>query len=156
MIRRPPRSTLFPYTTLFRSVTPLIALQSSTRISPSLPLCAINPPPSSTGDADPTSVSLADMAAVFVGVQFPIRCVASASSSRAASPQLALPSHRPLPVATKMVPLAESTTAPVRPQIPEPDCAQDAGSMSPARLLHREFHTDRRLPVAPSRIATCP
>src|SRR5256885_5834693 len=26
MIRRPPRSTLFPYTTLFRSVTPLSAL----------------------------------------------------------------------------------------------------------------------------------
>src|SRR5256885_7761694 len=26
MIRRPPRSTLFPYTTLFRSISPLIAL----------------------------------------------------------------------------------------------------------------------------------
>src|SRR5256885_11021253 len=26
MIRRPPRSTLFPYTTLFRSMSPLIAL----------------------------------------------------------------------------------------------------------------------------------
>src|SRR2546430_11213170 len=28
MIRRPPRSTLFPYTTLFRSVHPIAALQS--------------------------------------------------------------------------------------------------------------------------------
>src|SRR2546426_7107977 len=27
MIRRPPRSTLFPYTTLFRSVQPIIAKQ---------------------------------------------------------------------------------------------------------------------------------
>src|SRR2546426_736135 len=27
MIRRPPRSTLFPYTTLFRSVQPIIAMQ---------------------------------------------------------------------------------------------------------------------------------
>ena len=26
MIRRPPRSTLFPYTTLFRSYTPLFAI----------------------------------------------------------------------------------------------------------------------------------
>src|SRR5258706_10874885 len=29
MIRRPPRSTLFPYTTLFRSHEPLIACRSS-------------------------------------------------------------------------------------------------------------------------------
>src|SRR5205823_5146926 len=68
---------------------------------------------------------------------------------------LPLPSHRPLPVATKMAPLAESMTAPVPPQIPEPDCEQDAGSMSPGRFLHREFHTDRSLPLAqhPSRHA---
>src|SRR5438067_685349 len=50
------------------AVAPLIALQSSTRISPSFPLCAINPPPSRTGDVDPTSVSLASSAAVLVGV----------------------------------------------------------------------------------------
>src|SRR3712207_8528843 len=30
MIRRPPRSTLFPYTTLFRSPTPLSSIRSST------------------------------------------------------------------------------------------------------------------------------
>src|SRR3712207_8156790 len=29
MIRRPPRSTLFPYTTLFRSTTPLVVLGES-------------------------------------------------------------------------------------------------------------------------------
>src|SRR3712207_8560819 len=31
MIRRPPRSTLFPYTTLFRSVVPRVSLE---RVSP--------------------------------------------------------------------------------------------------------------------------
>src|SRR2546430_9194044 len=30
MIRRPPRSTLFPYTTLFRSLVPFPAISSST------------------------------------------------------------------------------------------------------------------------------
>src|SRR5256885_12633578 len=33
MIRRPPRSTLFPYTTLFRSSTPASSQQSNTRVS---------------------------------------------------------------------------------------------------------------------------
>src|SRR5260370_36359138 len=33
MIRRPPRSTLFPYTTLFRSITGLIKANVPTRIS---------------------------------------------------------------------------------------------------------------------------
>src|SRR5256885_7598612 len=32
MIRRPPRSTLFPYTTLFRSPTPKLMLSSSGRL----------------------------------------------------------------------------------------------------------------------------
>src|SRR2546421_10458786 len=49
-------------------VTPLIAPQSSTRISPSFPLCAIKPPPSRTGAVDPRSVSPAFSAAVLVGV----------------------------------------------------------------------------------------
>src|SRR5689334_23775710 len=31
MIRRPPRSTLFPYTTLFRSARPLVALRAGPR-----------------------------------------------------------------------------------------------------------------------------
>src|SRR2546427_6616489 len=31
MIRRPPRSTLFPYTTLFRSVLPVVASQAAIR-----------------------------------------------------------------------------------------------------------------------------
>src|SRR2546425_13272697 len=33
MIRRPPRSTLFPYTTLFRSVNPVIRVRPSTAVS---------------------------------------------------------------------------------------------------------------------------
>src|SRR5438093_4478672 len=36
MIRRPPRSTLFPYTTLFRSSTSRSATRYSSRLSPSL------------------------------------------------------------------------------------------------------------------------
>src|SRR4029434_11321007 len=40
MIRRPPRSTLFPYTTLFRSPCPLLSspLHSSPLLSPYSPL----------------------------------------------------------------------------------------------------------------------
>src|SRR5258708_31369620 len=36
MIRRPPRSTLFPYTTLFRSKKPLSATRPSCAISPTI------------------------------------------------------------------------------------------------------------------------
>src|SRR3712207_7254675 len=36
MIRRPPRSTLFPYTTLFRSVNGRVFVQMSSSSSPSL------------------------------------------------------------------------------------------------------------------------
>src|SRR5438445_3584543 len=39
MIRRPPRSTLFPYTTLFRSVDDRAAEPSSWRTSPTSPGC---------------------------------------------------------------------------------------------------------------------
>src|SRR5437764_3329394 len=45
MIRRPPRSTLFPYTTLFRSVT---ASQSIALAATSMTRTAPPPPPSST------------------------------------------------------------------------------------------------------------
>src|SRR5436305_2168406 len=40
MIRRPPRSTLFPYTTLFRSSSRLIALVSATNASAYPAVCA--------------------------------------------------------------------------------------------------------------------
>src|SRR3712207_8115563 len=33
MIRRPPRSTLFPYTTLFRSLVPVLALGEGTSVA---------------------------------------------------------------------------------------------------------------------------
>src|SRR5258707_9276950 len=48
MIRRPPRSTLFPYTTLFRS-TP-----RRSRVCPS-PSCAAFPPPMSARSEEHTS-----------------------------------------------------------------------------------------------------
>src|SRR5438552_7549716 len=38
MIRPPPRSTLFPYTTLFRSVDEKTAIQALDRLDPVLPL----------------------------------------------------------------------------------------------------------------------
>src|SRR2546430_13041680 len=37
MIRRPPRSTLFPYTTLFRSVFPFFSIEGEERAMPVLP-----------------------------------------------------------------------------------------------------------------------
>src|SRR3712207_7427188 len=40
MIRRPPRSTLFPYTTLFRSHVFHIHLQAHVFLTPNLPLCS--------------------------------------------------------------------------------------------------------------------
>src|SRR2546422_8248263 len=36
MIRRPPRSTLFPYTTLFRSMIPLLAAAGFRAVAPDL------------------------------------------------------------------------------------------------------------------------
>src|SRR5207244_3371457 len=47
---------------------PRISPQSSSRIDPSLPPCAIKPPPSSTGDVEPKSASRASSASVLVGV----------------------------------------------------------------------------------------
>src|SRR5262245_64537088 len=41
MIRPPPRSTLFPYTTLFRSETPRPAGQAAIRPAPPKPLAAV-------------------------------------------------------------------------------------------------------------------
>src|SRR5258708_22699285 len=40
MIRRPPRSTLFPYTTLFRSANPLQPPLFPTSVAKRLPFCA--------------------------------------------------------------------------------------------------------------------
>src|SRR5260370_19120564 len=37
MIRRPPRSTLFPYTTLFRSTCRVAAIDNETQYSPPVP-----------------------------------------------------------------------------------------------------------------------
>src|SRR3712207_8183646 len=51
MIRRPPRSTLFPYTTLFRSAAPALPSRGSHR-STSAPPGA--PPPDHPGPAPPT------------------------------------------------------------------------------------------------------
>src|SRR5438309_3039826 len=42
MIRRPPRSTLFPYTTLFRSCSTKWMLRSTTPTSAALPRCSTN------------------------------------------------------------------------------------------------------------------
>src|SRR2546425_9694706 len=51
MIRRPPRSTLFPYTTLFRSVTSRIPAPSRSASSRS------PPPPTATGGTSGSSTT---------------------------------------------------------------------------------------------------
>src|SRR5687767_15719350 len=50
MLRRPPRSTLFPYTTLFRSISRASATVSSTT--------SAGPPPASTSTDSRTSFAL--------------------------------------------------------------------------------------------------
>src|ERR1035441_5154876 len=50
MIRRPPRSTLFPYTTLFRSVTPLASVALSS--------VSVNPASVTTGTSTTGTVTL--------------------------------------------------------------------------------------------------
>src|SRR5258708_26869116 len=44
MIRRPPRSTLFPYTTLFRSNFPLDALVRLSQVKPRAQQLSVRPP----------------------------------------------------------------------------------------------------------------
>src|SRR5690242_21210053 len=54
MIPRPPQSTLFPYTTLFRSVVPWTRLSTSARVTPAFPhTCAM---PSTTPRAGSSGV----------------------------------------------------------------------------------------------------
>src|SRR5690349_23437293 len=59
MIRRPPRSTLFPYTTLFRSATPVSRIASSTSGGSGLPPCfSITSAPASRTSQDRKSTRL--------------------------------------------------------------------------------------------------
>ena len=73
-----------------------------------------------------------------------------------ASPQLLLPSYGPLPVATKMLPVAASIVAPARPQIPDCVASHELGWSNPVRSLQSEFQTCSSLPLAASRMATWP
>src|SRR5256885_11852046 len=52
MIRRPPRSTLFPYTTLFRSFSPLTAVGAASLVTVSLALDTNRGRPSPSRMAD--------------------------------------------------------------------------------------------------------
>src|SRR5256885_6691308 len=54
MIRRPPRSTLFPYTTLFRSIL-AITPDEDTQVTPASVTAATGPQPSSSASAAPGS-----------------------------------------------------------------------------------------------------
>src|SRR5258708_27130174 len=58
MIRRPPRSTLFPYTTLFRSPTPRVQLRCHTSVGWHLPA-----PPAYRfrGDGSPERLALGSL-----------------------------------------------------------------------------------------------
>src|SRR5438105_8363409 len=62
MIRRPPRSTLFPYTTLFRSLTtdcgrPRVPASAIGAIKPQSQQCAIEGPSSSLPDQKSTRLN---------------------------------------------------------------------------------------------------
>src|SRR3712207_8195627 len=50
MIRRPPRSTLFPYTTLFRSVVTVAGIVGQARAVTRLRVLAFDEPPAERGD----------------------------------------------------------------------------------------------------------
>src|SRR2546425_9146578 len=56
MIRRPPRSTLFPYTTLFRSLDPSRALEAVDALDLDEETDAIGGPPDRLGDEPPIHV----------------------------------------------------------------------------------------------------
>src|SRR3712207_7529844 len=51
MIRRPPRSTLFPYTTLFRSRLRSLSIRARRHVSPLERLLGGDEPPQCVGDA---------------------------------------------------------------------------------------------------------
>src|SRR5260221_1585679 len=55
MIRRPPRSTLFPYTTLFRSIRTLRSMSGSCQGASALVMCACSTAP--TGDRKSTRLN---------------------------------------------------------------------------------------------------
>src|SRR3712207_8939883 len=58
MIRRPPRSTLFPYTTLFRSFTPALELP----VVSLMPVAPVAPAAPVVADAEPLALPPADCA----------------------------------------------------------------------------------------------
>src|SRR5687768_18210950 len=58
MIRRPPRSTLFPYTTLFRSSVTWLSAQPSDQASPALVVASAWNPSCASSRALPTSHGL--------------------------------------------------------------------------------------------------
>src|SRR3712207_8587798 len=60
MIRRPPRSTLFPYTTLFRSEQPVTDAQGMPNIDQTLPECKTeNEPAGCVDDQDEAADDIA-------------------------------------------------------------------------------------------------
>src|SRR2546430_1523267 len=66
MIRRPPRSTLFPYTTLFRSATPLPTVNTTGYIDHAAFLGTINPDTNKSGMVNVNTTGYIDHAA-FLG-----------------------------------------------------------------------------------------
>src|SRR3712207_7258612 len=57
MIRRPPRSTLFPYTTLFRSMSTSVSAPPSSTSAPAPPISTSSPmPPSAVSWIAPAAI----------------------------------------------------------------------------------------------------
>src|SRR3712207_7855832 len=63
MIRRPPRSTLFPYTTLFRSLLAVVGVIDSGSAGKEIAACSKHGHPTALAAADLTAWTIADLVA---------------------------------------------------------------------------------------------
>ena len=93
----------------------------------------------------PTSVSELSSASSLVGVQLCSSRLAFGDSSSTLSPQLIEPLNGPLPVATRILRLPGSITAPARPQIALSPCVfvylHELARMIRWRFEHSVFQT---------------
>src|SRR5439155_17521796 len=103
----------------------------SSRSLESLPAWTPRPFPTRAGAVLPRSTSPLWRLAWSPGVQLRNKRLAVGVNIRTLSPQLRLPSKRPLPVATSSLPEPGTTTTPERAQIAELLCGQLFGFSSP-------------------------
>ena len=92
----------------------------------------------------------------FEGVQCFSSRFASGERTRTLSPQFVFPSKGAFPVATRMSPVAGSTTGAVRPQIAESLASQVEGWITSWRSEQSEFQTPTILPFLGLSVTTWP